>query len=225
MPDSGAGMSGWRIALNIVGAMMLVVFGSCAFCVYMAGQKKSDDEARTARAAENTPVAPTPPSPPSGLSGTVSVANFTKDTRLDECDDFTITVPPEVDGGEEVLSKNLEAVSQSFVKMKKKSTGLSRIGKPCTEQFRTARALAACTAHWEGDSGSSLTVDMTSRYYNLDTITGSDTYMKGCIDMQGDWQAAEKDSDEYREALRARARREVEKATRQLEKMQGAAGQ
>jgi hypothetical protein len=49
------------------------------------------------------------------------------------------------------------------------------------------------------------------RYYNLDTLASSDTYMKRCIDMKGgDWQAVGKDSDEYREAVRARARREVE---------------
>jgi len=101
--------------------------------------------------------------------------------------------------------------------------GLSKIAKLCSEQFRTTPVLATCAAHQQvkEDSGSGADLDIVSRYYNLDTLTSSDTYMKNCIDMQGDWQAAEKDSDEYREALRARARREVEKATRQLERATG----
>ena len=42
--------------------------------------------------------------------------------------------------------------------------------------------------------------------------------MKGCIDGKGDWQAVSKDSDEYREAVRARARREVDSLREQLGK-------
>ena len=226
MAEGKPGMSGWRIALNIVGAMMLVVFGSCAFCVYMVDQKKSERAARASRSAEPPqPPPPLVPQPPSGLSDTVSVANFTKDTRLDECDDFTVTVPPEVDGGEETLMKALDGLSQNILKGKKK--GLSKIGRPCSEQFRTAHVLATCVVHQDvkGDSGTALSLDVAARYYNLDTLTSNDRYMKDCIDMQGDWQAVEKDSDEYREALHARTRRQMEGLVDKAEKMQKDLGQ
>jgi hypothetical protein len=214
MAEGKAGMSGARIALNIVGAMMLVVFGSCAFCVYLAEHKKPDDSARAASAAEKLPAAPAPMPVPTGLSGTVSVAYFTKDTRLDECDDFTATLSPEIDAGPEAISKFLDALAQP----KKGMKGLSKIGKPCAEQFRTNRALATCTAHQviKGDSGKGVDLDIRGSYYNLDTLTSDDTYMKNCFEMQGDWQAVDKDSDEYREAVRARARHEVEKLQKTL---------
>jgi hypothetical protein len=67
----------------------------------------------------------------------------------------------------------------------------------------------------KGDSGVSLgtyEIEITSRYYDLDQISRNDSYMKDCFDVKGDWQAADHDSNEYREAVRARARREVEKA-------------
>ena len=223
MAEGKAGMSGWRIALNIVGATILVVFGSCAFFVYMAGQKKSDDAARgTAHSAES-PHAPPPlvPEPPAGFSGTVSVATFTKGTRLDECDDFTITLPPETDGGQEILSKTLDAMSKDLATLVVRGGGgkkSSKIGKPCAEQFRTTPVLATCVAQLKGDAGGEL--DVAVRYYNLDTITSSDTYMKNCLDMHGDWQAADKDSDEYREAVHARARREAEGIVKNAQKTQ-----
>jgi len=100
----------------------------------------------------------------------------------------------------------------------------SRIYKSCTDQFKTNPVLATCTTHStmnmaRADAGVPLGVyvlDSVERYYNLDTITHDDVYMKNCIDMKGDWTAAEKNSPEYREAARARARREIEKAQKAL---------
>ena len=201
---------------------------TCMVCTRLRADKAAEEVA-SARAAEVPLAAPAlTQEAPLGFSGTVSVANFTKDTRLDECDDFTVTVPPGVADGANKLAKSLDYISQSFVKGKKQSRpGLSKIAHPCAEQFRVNHPLATCVAHQEGklDSGVGLAADIVGRYYNLDTIRTSDTYMKNCIDMNGDWQAVDKDSDEYREAVRDKASREVEKAQRELEKMQGTGGQ
>jgi hypothetical protein len=222
-----AEMSGWRIALNILGAMLLVVFGSCALCVYVADHKKSEDAARKAGAAKK--VAPPPIPVPSSISRSVSYANFTKDTHLDECTDFTVTILSDLDDVDEAGAKFLDAIAVSLrsKEMKKRNPNLSIIGKTCAEQFQSARVLAACTVHNDGmDAGTAgRSVDIVSRYYNLDTITRSDAYMKSCFDDHGDWQAVDKNSDEYREAVRTRARREMEGVVEKAEKMQKALGQ
>jgi cell division protein FtsB len=195
------------IVLPFGGAM------TCMVCTKLRADKVAEEVA-SARGAEARQAAPVPSQQtPLGFSGTVSVANFTKDTRLDECDDFIVTVPPDATDGSDLLARTLDNVSQSFVKGKKKSMpGLSKIGRPCAEQFRVNQALATCVVHHVGklDSGIGLAVGIVGRYYDLDTLTSNDTYMKNCIDMNGDWQAVDKDSDEYREAVRERARREVE---------------
>jgi hypothetical protein len=59
-------------------------------------------------------------------------------------------------------------------------------------------------------------IDYEARYYNLDSLTNGNAYMKFCLDMKGDWQGVDKDSAEYREAMRARARREFEKLQKSL---------
>lgn len=52
-----------------------------------------------------------------------------------------------------------------------------------------------------------------SHYYDLDSLS-NDVYMRECIDRKGDWQAVDKTSDEHREAIRARACREIEQMTK-----------
>ena len=217
-PKKGSGVfSGVLLAL-IVFFVVLPIGGivTCVVCVKIRADKPGASASEAPRAPP-----PTETEPPDGLSGTVSVAKFTKDTRLDECVDFTITLPPA--RGKEALAKMLDALSQTMIKGEK---GLSKIAKPCSEQFRTVPVLATCTGHQEmkGDAGGG-SVDMEGRYYDLDTLTSSDTYMKNCLDLQGDWEATDKDSDEYREAVRVRARREINTARQQLEKLQGAVGQ
>jgi uncharacterized protein DUF4339 len=215
----------WTAPNASMGAKIGVSVLIAILTVYAVRSKERPEATATSASA---PAFTTPAPAPVAiepLSATVSIANFTKDNVLDECDDFTITLPPGVDAG-----TALEDGFANFVKGKK---GMSRLGKRCGDQFRTNPALASCTMHSEqvtkADSGIGaglrIVIDLVGRYYNLDTITKSDTYMKNCLDLNGDWQAADKDSDEYREAVRARARREVEKAQRALEKMQGSISQ
>jgi len=145
---------------------------------------------------------------------TTSVASFTKDDLLDECDDFTFTLAPGVDAG----AADIENGFERFVRGKK---GMSRLTRRCAEEFATNAVLATCTMDTEkgttkGDSGVGVTVGLKGRYYNLDTLTKSDVYRKNCIDIRGAWATVDQDSDEYRTAVRARAGREAEKAQKTL---------
>lgn len=141
---------------------------------------------------------------------TTSVASFTKDDLLDECDDFTFTLAPGVDAG----AVDIENGFERFVRGKK---GMSRLTRRCAAEFGTNAVLATCTVDTEkgtteGDSGVGVTVGLKGRYYNLDTLTKSDVYRRNCIDIRGAWDPVNQDSDEYRTAVRARAGREAEKA-------------
>lgn len=162
-----------------------------------------------------------PPPPPAPTTVTVSVATFTpKDTLLDECTDMTFPLPRGTDAG-------AADVADRFAKLLlmpggKKNT-LSRIYRPCTEQFQDSAPLATCVSHqsWpltKPDAGNPLTleIDTQERYYDLDSLTNSNEYMKDCLDMKGDWHAVDKNSEAYRDAVRARARRELGKATKLL---------
>jgi hypothetical protein len=144
-----------------------------------------------------------------------TIVTFTKATLLDECTEVAIELPPTADAG--AASDFLEKLVDNIMKGMKQ--GASRIYKGCTEQFRTNPVLATCTVSTEvkGDSGAA-EIMITERFYDLDTITTSDSYMKQCIEVKGDWQAVDHDSQEYREAVRARSRREVEKAQRILQR-------
>ena len=74
-----------------------------------------------------------------------------------------------------------------------KKKNVSRIYKPCDEQFRTSPALATCISHGSAplkDDGGVVRgiaeIDAKERYYNLDSLTnGGSEYMKDCLDMKG----------------------------------------
>ncbi len=221
-------MGGWRIALNIVGAVIIVFFGSCAVCVHLA--HKATDEAAAAPAEQDTKVVEAPPpEPPSGFSGTMSVATFEKGDVLDRCSDFTVTPPKDAPPGW-TWSPTEPGVGETSVPLQ----------KPCKQQFQNRPVLATCVlpaaqypdrdadvprgAHVRPvDRG--ITLAVVRHYFNLSTLASNDRYMRVCMDGGGDWQAVDKDSDGYREAVRARARREVESIVKKAEKMQENLGQ
>jgi hypothetical protein len=153
----------------------------------------------------------------------VSFANF-KDGLLDECVDITINLPRGTDAGPGALAKGADGVEESFLKAR---PSLSRIRRSCDAQFRENTFLASCAIHidssqrpsWKVDSGLgqvTITVYADSRYYNLDTLTKDDGYMQDCLSMKGDWQAIDKNSDAYRDAERARVRRDLSKGLKAL---------
>jgi hypothetical protein len=158
-------------------------------------------------------VAPPASAPAAPSSVTVSLATFTpKDTLLDECIDLTMPVPPGVDAGR--VGDGLGQLATQG-----KTATMSRIYKLCSEQFKDMPILATCVSHLslQRDGGSrTVEIESVERYYNIDTLTSSNGYMKNCLDMRGDWSAADRDSPEYRAAVRARARRDIEKAQKLL---------
>jgi hypothetical protein len=123
----------------------------------------------------------------------VSLATFTpKTTLLDECIDLTFPMPSGTDAG---ASDVADKLAKAFMTDKKNS--MSRIYKACGEQFQTTPALATCASHLslplaKTDAGSvrTLEIDSQERYYDLDSLTNSNEYMKDCLDMKGDWQAS-----------------------------------
>jgi hypothetical protein len=153
-----------------------------------------------------------------------TVATFTKDTLLDECVDISLTMPPgsAADKGQEVIDK---MVTTMVTDKKDKARSKSRLNKPCAAQFRNNPVLATCAVRTPipippkvdgGTPAGAVDLQITSGYYSLDMIEKSDTYMKNCIDMKGDWQTVDHDSEAWRDAHMARARREVEKLQKTL---------
>jgi hypothetical protein len=222
--------SGVLLAL-IVFFVVLPIGGviTCAFCAGVM-RESAKDRAKGTPSAAPTLVewqdwpSPTPvDDPPSAMA---SIAGFINDTVLDECADSSYTLTAGADAGAGAVEKLRDYSVKRWTDPKgNKPKGLTLIYKPCAEQFRTNAVLATCKKHstehvTHADSGVPIgtmyEVQMVSRYYNLDTLTSSDEYMKDCLDIKGDWQGIDKDSAAYREATRARARREMEKGLKAL---------
>jgi hypothetical protein len=140
---------------------------------------------------------------------TASVATFTGDNLLEECDDFVVTLPPGVDTGPLALDRLVDSIKRG------KNGGASRLDKPCAEKFPKDPVLATCNASTEikGDQGVVKRAFM-GRYYSLEMLQNSDVYMKDCLDMNGEWQVVSHESQEWRVAHVAWARREVERLKR-----------
>lgn len=221
-PAPKKGMSTFSaVLLALIVFFVVIPLGSCMACAVCAQVRRDEALAEPkTHAPAPTPIAsadPVPTAPPAPTAIMVSVATFTpKNTLLDECTDITITPPTGWDGG-------LEPLAEAFAKGITPKNA-SRIYKACADQFRTSPVLATCANvhHSEplkNDAGvtrGTIELDIESRYYDLDNLTNGNEYMKDCLDLKGDWQGLDKNSDEYREAVRARARRNVEKGLKAL---------
>jgi hypothetical protein len=166
---------------------------------------------------------PTSTEPEPLLSESVSFANFTKDDVLDECTDFAIkiTAPEGTDASAKTLARVVDAgagIVAGLMKDLQKGRNGSPLQRPCAQQFRTNPVLATCNTQnrdpWK--NGLVADVEVIARYYDLDVLTKSDSYMKDCLTGKGDWQAVARDSNEYREAEMARARHDLEKLQKRL---------
>jgi hypothetical protein len=221
------------VLLALIVFFIVIPLGGVMTCMVCA-KMRADRATVTARVAE--PQVPTSTAPEMNAPGavtyppgeearepvavTISHALFTKD-RLIGCIDQAIVLPAGVKATPEAIERLREKQQRGGP-----GKGWSLLSKSCKEQFHTKPELARCITISTGhgvvqDSGLDLTTyeaQSVARYYDLDVLTKNDAEMKGCIDMQGDWQAVDKDSDEYREAVRARARREVEHLQEQLGK-------
>jgi hypothetical protein len=172
---------------------------------------KPPDEAQV-RAQEEPTTKPAAPSPPQ----TASIASLDADGLLNECDEFTITYSQGT-ANKDVQASLVESVVGGFLK---KNIRASRLTRPCSDEFRANTVLASCVTRvsselTKSDSDAELAIyelQMTSRYYNLEMLAGSDAYMKACTERKGDWQALDKNSDEYKAAVQSRIRFELDKA-------------
>jgi hypothetical protein len=123
---------------------------------------------------------------------TLSVARFARDT-LDLCTDVTLEArlpaSASADWEPPSLTQFTEAATKDGVLLR----------RTCPEQFSDRTALASCVATIERDQGRTK-VHFAETYYNYSTVGTNDRYMRGCLNLSGDWQALSRQSLEYRKA-------------------------
>ena len=146
----------------------------------------------------------------------ISVASFEKGSVLDQCVDYKVSSARAPDAGADPEGQLAASV---LATLKTKTNELTRLGKPCEQQFPSRAALARCVLHstqpipHDPDAGPSLAdagtfdLDVGLSYYNLKTLETDDTYMKQCLSLKGDWQALDPHSAAYQDAVSARLRR------------------
>jgi hypothetical protein len=190
-------MAGVRLSGHLsVGLLLLVEL--------LAACSKTEDEARARTIPEASVTAPD-----AGAPQAASVASVSHG-RLFECDDFTMT---RLQGPSDQSAAETDLVGGFVSGFLERNKAASRISKPCKDAFPTSPVLATCIAHissqlTKADSRVALgtyEVLMASRYYDPDALTSDDSYMKGCAEMKGDWQAVDKNSEEYKAAVRVRS--------------------
>lgn len=139
-------------------------------------------------------------------AATISVISYDKGV-LDECAEFVFF------GDAEAVAKKVKTIE---VETKKKYPENTIIRKPCREALADRDELATCTATQKGtdDAGVALRLELRSGYYNLKVLEASDTYMKNCLELGGDWKALPSDSPIVK---RARAKDVLKKANKAIE--------
>lgn len=201
------------VLLALIVFFVVIPLGSCVACAVCAGVKKGADDAQA-----NTPVSRVEALTSAPTTFTVSIAGFTtKDRLLDRCVDVTISPPSGVaadsDFAARFFTEFVRHLDVAFATP-------TRLYKTCAEQFPTRLGLATCTLtphrRMKNDAGAAWgAIEIIKEgYYNLDSLTSSDESMKDCLDRKGDWQGIDKGSDEYRQAVEERDRRELQKSLR-----------
>jgi hypothetical protein len=142
----------------------------------------------------------------------VSVASFAQPGGLlEECDDFALEWPIELDvasvkrahGEAGVVAA--EAILEYALRTR---PGTTRVGRSCVIQFPWAGnpILATCTTSWApfdaGEAGVH-PLGETRRYYDPATI--DDRLMADCVARGGEWHAVPKGSRAFQDAVRLRS--------------------
>jgi len=117
---------------------------------------------------------------------------------LNECDDLEITGSVQLtDAGPLDLEQAFAAISDS-PRAKAKENLLTRLKRPCGEEFRDRTPLATCT--WAKDYATG-TLRGRIAHYSAKDVFSSDSLMKECLSVwHGTWNAVSRDSEEYRRA-------------------------
>ena len=117
---------------------------------------------------------------------------------LNECDDLEITGSVQLtDAGPLDLEQAFAAISDR-PKAKAKENLLTRLKRPCGEEFRDRPPLATCTFVKTQAAG---TFRGRTAFYSAKDVFRSDSLMKECLSVwHGTWNAVSQDSEEYRRA-------------------------
>jgi hypothetical protein len=170
------------------------------------GASRSDPAPIATTPVSAAPAPPPPPPEPKSVVVSAALAQFSKDI-LQTCTDFSLTFPPgtELDAGLGGMTKMMDA-------MMKGRKDITRLAKPCTEQFSDRVALAQCdiTNTLSGDGGTA-DVSVTDSVFDVDLLTKNDAKMRDCIANKGDWKALPKTNAAYRDAVLLRGRRNAER--------------
>ena len=164
------------------------------------GASKSSPTTAPSEGITASPHAPSVPTVSITDQSTVkrlSVAAF-RGELLNECDDLEIT------GSVQLADAGPLDLEQAFVAMsnipsaKTKGNLLTRLKRPCGEEFRDRPPLATCTFAKDYTTG---TFRGTIASYSANNVFSSDARMKECLSVwHGTWNAVSRDSEEYRRA-------------------------
>jgi hypothetical protein len=168
--------------------------------------------------AEPAPVAtPEPLAPPPLLEETFAIAVFSNENNLDQCLDVVVSTERSLDPA--IRQGITDRLVSSISKGRKKGT-VAKLQRECSDQFKGNPALASCSGsavpHNDGGLIVGAKIAFQGHYYDLDELEKSDSFMKECLEGNGDWQAVDHDSEAWRDAHMTRARRELEKLQKSL---------
>jgi hypothetical protein len=170
------------------------------------------EDAMPTQAIPVSALTPSPPRRPIPQPPAVSVASFAQPGGLlEECDDFALEWPIELDVGSASLAPGeagvvaAEAILEFALRTR---PGTTRVGRSCVIQFPWASnpILATCTTSWGAfDAGEAGVHPLgeTRRYYDPAAIDGQLT--ADCLERDGEWHALPKDSRAFQDALRIRS--------------------
>ncbi len=163
----------------------------------------SEAKAKPSKKASQAASAP-PPAP------IASASILTYDSgEVDECDDIVIYQEPGLESDPVKVRTGLDERVAQMLKDRAKN-GANRLTKSCMEQLAERDELATCTVSMVVKGGSDAGVDggalkgvrLKSRagYYNVRVLDDSDSYMKECLDSDGEWNALPADHPKVKRA-------------------------
>ena len=146
----------------------------------------------------------------------LSFAAFKGDDMV-ECDEFSaVTAKPAAD-----IAAAADALWKSFQPGKADGGTVTRLSRPCAEQFSDRPPFGSCVGYaiWKDAPG----LRASTFHYAFGDVYRSDWAMKECLNMGGAWSSIPRTSEQFREAqLRfdaLNAQKQIDRAMRRLDSL------